>query len=134
MSQEGIELLRSAIEAWNQREPDRVLSYATPEIEWMPAGPAAVERAVYRGRDEVASGIAAAFETWNVFELQEAGLTDLGDSLLWLGRVKMRGSSSGVELDLQFAIHTAIRDGKFESIHTLLSWQEGRDAAGLPNG
>jgi hypothetical protein len=63
VSQEGIELLRSVIEAWNQREPDPVLSYATPEIEWMPAGPAAVERAVYRGRDEVASGIAAAFET-----------------------------------------------------------------------
>ena len=41
MSQEGIELLRSAIEAWNQREPDRVLSYATREIEWIPAGPAA---------------------------------------------------------------------------------------------
>ena len=134
MSQEGIELLRSAIEAWNQREPNRVLSYARPEIEWIPAGPAAVERAVYRGRVEVASGIAAAFETWNVFELQEVRLSDLGDSLLWLGRVKMRGSSSGVELDLQFAIHTAIRDGKFESIHTFLSWQEGRDAAGLPNG
>jgi hypothetical protein len=51
----------------------------------------------------------------------------------WLGRVKMRGRS-GVELDLQFAIHTAIRNGKFTSIHTFLSWQEGRDVAGLPNG
>ena len=30
-----------------------------PEIEWAPIGPAAVERAVYRGRDEVSDEFAA---------------------------------------------------------------------------
>jgi hypothetical protein len=55
MSQQGVKLMREAIDAWNQREADLRLSYAAPEIEWIPAGPAAVERAVYRGYDEVAS-------------------------------------------------------------------------------
>src|SRR5437764_7339389 len=44
MSQANVEVVRKAIEAWNQREADLLLSYAAPEIEWMPAGPAAVER------------------------------------------------------------------------------------------
>ena len=35
-----------------------------PEIERTPIGPAAVERAVYRGRDEVSGGFASTWETW----------------------------------------------------------------------
>src|SRR5204862_6962998 len=112
MSQENVEIVRKAIQAWNQREADLLLSYAAPEIEWMPAGPAAVERSVYRGHDEVASAYAAVWETWDVFEFQEGQVRDLGDSVLWLGRVKMRGSASQVELDQEFAAYWMVRDGK----------------------
>jgi len=54
MSQENVEIVRKAIQAWNRREADLLLSYTAPEIEWMPAGPAAVESAVYRGHEAVA--------------------------------------------------------------------------------
>jgi ketosteroid isomerase-like protein len=126
-----VELLRNGIDAWNRREVELWLDYAAPEIEWLPAGPAAVERAVYRGYDEVRSGIMAAWETWDVFEFQEDQVRDLGDAVLWLGRVKMRGSASGVELDQEFAIHSVVRDGKFILIHTFLSWPEALEAVGL---
>ena len=131
MSEANVELLRTGIAAWNQREVDLWLNYAAPEIEWMPAGPAAVERAVYRGYDEVRKGIEAAWETWDRFEFHESEVRDLGESALWLGRVKMRGSTSGVELDQEFAIHSVVREGKFILIHTFLSWREGREAVGL---
>jgi ketosteroid isomerase-like protein len=131
VSQENLDLLRKVVEAWNQREPAVFLSYVTPDIEWLPAGPAAVERAVYRGYDEVANGIAAAFETWDVFAFRESELRDLGDSVLWLGRVMMRGSASGVELDQEFAIHAVVRDGRFSCVHTFLSWKEGLETVGL---
>jgi len=131
MSQENVEVVRKAIKAWNQREPGFLLSYATPDIEWLPAGPAAVERAVYRGYDEVANGIAAAFETWDVFAFRESELRDLGDSALWLGRVMTRGSASGVELDQEFAIHWMLREGKLIRIQAFLSWQDALDAVGL---
>ena len=131
MSQANVELLRKGIDAWNRREVDLWRDYAAPEIEWLPAGPAAVERAVYRGYDEVRTGIAAAWETWDVFEFREDQVRDLGDSTLWLGRVKMRGSTSGVELDQEFAIHSVVRDGKIILIHTFLSWREGFEAVGL---
>jgi ketosteroid isomerase-like protein len=131
VSLENLDLLRKVIEAWNQRRPDVFLSYATPDIEWLPAGPAAVERAVYRGYDEVADGITAAFETWDVFAFRESEMRDLGDSALWLGRVMMRGSASGVELDQEFAIHAVVRDGRFSRVHTFLSWKEGLETVGL---
>jgi ketosteroid isomerase-like protein len=131
MSQENVELLRKGIDAWNRREVDLWLAYATPDIEWMPAGPAAVERTIYRGYDEVRDGITAAWEVWDVFEFQEDQVRDLGSSTLWLGRVKMRGSTSGVELDQEFATHSVAHDGKIALIHTFLSWREGLAAAGL---
>src|ERR1700730_5985882 len=104
MSQANLEVVRKAIEAWNQREADLLLSYAAPEIEWMPAGPAAVESAVYRGYDEVANAYAAVWDTWDLFQFDGGEVRDLGDSALWLGRGKMRGSGSHVELDQEFAV------------------------------
>jgi len=131
MSQENVELLRRGIDAWNKRLVDVWLDYAAPEIEWMPAGPAAVEQTIYRGYDEVRAGVSAAWETWDVFDLQESEVRDLGDSTLWLGRVKMRGRTSGVELDQEFAIRSVVRDGKITLVHTYLSWREGLEAVGL---
>jgi ketosteroid isomerase-like protein len=131
MSQENVELLRRGIEAWNRRELDVWLDLGTPDVEWMPAGPAAVERTVYRGYDEVRDGIEAVFETWEVFEFQEGEVRDLGEATLWLGRVRMRGNASGVELDQEFAIHSVARDGRMALIHSFLSWHEALKAVGL---
>jgi ketosteroid isomerase-like protein len=130
MSQKNVELLRKGIDAWNRREAELWLDYAAPEIEWMPAGPASVERAVYRGYEEVAAGFASTWDTWDLFEFEESEMRDLGDSVLWLGRVKMRGSASHVELDQEFAAHALVRDGKIIRMLTFLSWQEAFEAVG----
>ena len=131
MSQQNVEVVRRGIEAWNQRDADLWLSYAAPEIEWVPAGPAAVERTVYRGHEEVASGFAAVWETWAEFRFQESGVRDLGDAVVWLGRVKMEGGASHVELDQEFAIHAVLRDGKVTALRGFLAWEEALEAAGL---
>ena len=131
MSQQAVELLRKGIAAWNQRDADLWLSNAAPEIEWLPAGPAAVDSTVYRGYEECARGFAALWETWAVFELQEGEVRDLGDSALWLGHVKMHGRASGVELDQEFAAHAVLSDGKVTRVQTFLSWHEALKAVGL---
>ena len=131
MSQENVEVVRQGIDAWNQRDAGRWLSYAAPEIEWMPAGPATVDSTVYRGHEEVASGFAAIWETWDEFRFEESEARDLGDSVLWLGRVKMKGGASQIELDQEFAIHSVLRDGKVTAVHTFLAWDEALAATGL---
>jgi ketosteroid isomerase-like protein len=131
MSQENVEIMKKVLEAWNLHDADLWLSYAAAEIEWMPAGPAAVDGAVYRGREDVASGIAAVWETWDVFDFHDGELRDLGNSVLWLGRVQMRGNASGVELNQEFAIHGVIRDGELIKLHTFRTRREALQAAGL---
>jgi hypothetical protein len=97
----------------------------------VPAGPAAVEQAIYSGYDEVARGLAAVWETWEVFAFDESEIRDLGDSVLWLGHVKMRGGTSHVELDQEFAIHGLLNDGKLVRVQAFRSWREALAAAGL---
>jgi ketosteroid isomerase-like protein len=130
VSRENLELMEKMIGAWNRHDSDLWLSYAAPEIEWLPAGPAAVERAVYRGHEAVASGMAAVWEAWEVFDFHDGTLRDLGDSALWLGHVQMRGGASGIELSQEFAIHGVLQDGKVIEVRTFLTWGEALEAVG----
>ena len=131
MSRENVEVVRRGVEAWNQRDADLWLSDAAPEVEWMPAGPATVERTAYRGYEEVATGLATVWGTWEEFRLQESEVRDLGDSVLWLGRVTMRGGASHVELDHEFAFHAVLRNGKVTAVRSFLAWAEAVEALAL---
>ena len=44
-----------------------------------------MERPIYRGLDEVSSGFAAAWEAWEVFQVEESQLHDLEDRLCGWG-------------------------------------------------
>ena len=132
MSDANVELVRQLVDAFNRRDLAAMTRTFDPEIEWRPGGPAAVERAVYWGRDEVSSGFAGTWETWELFRLEESEVRDLGDSVVWLGRAQMRGGASHVELDQEFAVHLLMRDGKIVRIRGFLTWQEALEAAGLP--
>jgi ketosteroid isomerase-like protein len=131
MSQQNVETFRRVVEAWNRHDPELAVSYMAPDVEWAPAGPAAVERSVYRGHEECARGFASVFETWEEFRFDEVEVRDLGDSVLWLGRVRMRGKASRLELDQEFAHHATIAAGEVVRADAFLSWQEALEAAGL---
>jgi ketosteroid isomerase-like protein len=129
MSRENVELIQRAIEAWNRADIDGWLDQATPDFVWIPVGPAAVERSVYRGRDEVREAMAGGRDTWGEFRFEECEVRDLGESMVWLGRVHARGRASRVELDQEFAIHAVVRDGKLARTEGFLSWDEALEAA-----
>jgi ketosteroid isomerase-like protein len=131
MSEENVELAECLIRDFNRRDLPAVTEAFDREIEWRPGGPAAVERAVYRGRDQVSDGLAATWDAWELFHLAKHGVRDLGESVLWLGRAQMRGGASHVELDQEFAVHLEIDRGKVVRIHGFLVWQEALEAAGL---
>jgi ketosteroid isomerase-like protein len=131
MSQENVELAEGLIRDFNRRDLAAVTQKFDPEIEWRPGGPAAVERGVYRGRDQVSDGLAATWDAWELFHLAEHDIRDLGDSVLWLGRAQMRGGASHVELDQEFAVHLEIDRRKVVRVHGFLAWQEALEAAGL---
>jgi ketosteroid isomerase-like protein len=131
VSQERVEIVRQGIEAWNRHDFEAGIRHLAADVEWLPASPAAVERSVYRGVDEVARGFNAIWETWDVFQFEEREIRDLGDSVLWLGSVHMRGSTSQLALDQEFANHLVFAGDKVVRVQGFLSWQEAFAAVGL---
>lgn|SRR5512133_151440 len=131
MSRENVELVRKSIAAWNQRDRETLMSYTTADVEWEAGGPAAVEQPLYSGRDELARGTEALWETWEEFRLQETEVRDLGETVLWIGRMQLKGGASHVELDQEFAIRFSVRDGEIARGKGFLSWQEALEAARL---
>jgi ketosteroid isomerase-like protein len=131
MSQKDVETVRRAVNAWNRRDAQLWTTYAAPEVEWMPAGPAAVEGTVYRGYEEVASGLESVWQTWDEVFFEESEVRDLGEAVLWLGRINLRGATSGVELDQEFAIRFVLRDGKLVTVQAFLGWPAALEAVGL---
>jgi len=131
MSEENVENCRRAFEAWNRRDVDGWLDDAAPDFEWIPAGPAAVERSVYRGKEEVRQAFTAIWEVWEVFRFDESEIRDLGDSIVWLGHVHARGRTSQAEVDHAFAAHIRLRGDEATRSEAFLTWHEALEAAGL---
>ena len=130
MSQERVEIVRQGIEAWNRHDFELGAHSLADDVEWIPASPAAVEQPIYHGVDEVARGFNEIWDTWDLWEFQEHDIRDLGDSVLWLGRVHMRGGASQVELDQEAANLLDFSGDKIVRVRGFRSWQEAVDAAG----
>src|SRR6476469_6909933 len=128
MSERDLEIVRTAVDAWNRRDPDLWSGYATADVEWTPAGPAAVEGTVYRGYDEVVRGLEAVWETWDEVFFEESQMREIEDAILWLGRLKLRGASSQIALDQEFAVRFVVRADKLAAIEAFRSWSEAIDA------
>jgi len=79
----------------------------------------------------VAAGLNAVWEAWDEVFFQETEVREVGRALLWLGRIKLRGASSRVALDQDFALHAVLRDGKLASIHAFPSRADALKAVGL---
>jgi ketosteroid isomerase-like protein len=130
MSQENLDVVREVVAAFNRRDLPTMVERFDPEVEWVPGGPAAVERGDYRGRDEVSGAFAATWETWDRFQVTESELHDRGDSILWLGRAQLKGAASQVEFDQEFAVHFLLRKSKIVRFQGFREWEEALRAAG----
>ena len=134
MSQENVEIARRCFGAWNRDDLDAFLAEIDPEAVWHTAieGTVEGEDTVYRGHD----GMRQVWknyrgEVFGRMEASETELIDLGDAVLRLGRLRVTGQASGVEMESEFAQHVVMRDGLIVSSRDYLSHAEALEAAGL---
>jgi hypothetical protein len=57
-------------------------------------------------------------------------MSEIGDAILWLGRLKLRGASSQIALDQEFAVRFVLRADKLAAIEAFRSWNDAIDAVG----
>jgi ketosteroid isomerase-like protein len=134
MSEENVELVRQAYEAWNRRDFGSALANSDPDVEWTfteEARGAAFE-SVYRGPDGVREFWDTFIEPWEEVNVEIEEIRDAGDSVLALVVFHAR-ARDGLEIDQPFVHVITFRRSqviRFEAFAER-ELQQALEAAGL---
>jgi ketosteroid isomerase-like protein len=111
MSQEKVEIIRRATDAWNRRDIEDLLAITDPEAEYVNS-PTAIEPGTRRGRDEVIAVMRAQWEWVTDARAEIDRIYDRGEETILLGRVSRRMPGSDARLEDRVLVSYKIRGGK----------------------
>jgi ketosteroid isomerase-like protein len=132
MSEQNIELVRSAFHAWNRRDLDAFAAHAAEDVAWVevsgrPEGPD-TERL---GRDRMRQALGSLFEVWDSYQLEVERIQDVGGRVVAVVREVGRGRASGVEIDGLWGYLITVEDGQIVRIEAYRDASLALRAAGL---
>jgi ketosteroid isomerase-like protein len=133
MSQENVEAYRRWLDAYNRRDVEAMIEGLDPEVEYHPALPMLLGgvATVYRGHEGVRSLFGEIYDSFDEIHTEYSEVRDLGDRVVAIGRIRMRGRGSGAETESPAGSIVDFKDGKGIRIRTFLDPQEALEAAGL---
>jgi ketosteroid isomerase-like protein len=109
VSQENVEVLRSAVEAFFSDRPERALTSLHPEIEFVSTF---TEHKTYRGPSAMWEYKTDLEEVWVGWHPEDSRFVDAGDNgVVWLYRIVGHGKGSRVPVDQAVAIVWTFQDG-----------------------
>jgi ketosteroid isomerase-like protein len=110
MSRENVERFRRLIEALNRADVEAALRDVAEDVV-VNALRSAVE-GEYHGHDGVRAFFADNAETWELMQIDYTELRDLGDRVLAIGTLRVRGRGAGVETEVSTAGVATFAAGK----------------------
>jgi ketosteroid isomerase-like protein len=131
MSQENVELLRSALAAYNERGPQAIVELIDPDFVAVIPSSLSVEPDSYRGVE----GIRRYFELWSEvmdevrFFAKE--FIDIGDRVVVPFRVVARARETGLEVDQHAVQVWTVRDGRALRVEAYPTKAEALRAVGI---
>ena len=125
-----MEVVRRLLEAFNARDLDGFANLTTEDFEWSPSM-VAIEGEVFLGREGIETYFGRMIDAWDEFQVADGELRDLGDRVLWCGRLDGRGRISGAPVSAPLDILYGLRDGQISSMRSFLDHAAALTAAGL---
>jgi len=87
--------------------------------------------ATARGREEMAGAMVEILDVWDRQELAPVVVVDLADSLIVLGRSRVHGPASGIELEFELAQLLSLERGLVTRERDFNRWDDALHAASL---
>jgi ketosteroid isomerase-like protein len=133
MSEENVEAIRRATDAFNRRDIDAVLEELDPGIEWHPLMQVLVggEATVYRGHEGALALLRDVEEAFTGAQADQSEFRDFGEQVIAIGHLRGRGRESGVEAETAIAWLVEFQTGKAVRIREYLDPNEALEAAGV---
>jgi ketosteroid isomerase-like protein len=128
MSEQDVNTMRTAYEAFNRGDVPAVLEAFDPQIDWHEPGGGRAPRGTFTGADNVASDVFSAVPaSFDEFEAQPETFIDAGEHLVVVGTFRGR-SKAGQQMQARYAHVWRMRDGKavsFQNHVEAAPWAEG---------
>jgi len=130
MSQENVEIMRAAMEAFNRRDGEAFGAHLAEDAVIVPVR-SAVDGTVFRGPDAATQYCAAVDDSWVNLEWDIEDFRDGSGWVLALGRIRGEGRDSGAAIDARAGWVARFRDGMVTDFHTYADRGEALEAVGL---
>ena len=130
MSQENVEIVRAAFDAWSRRDIASMLDLVDPEIVVVQP-PDVPDAMTGHGRAGVMEAIAAWPEQWDDYQLEIVQIVDAGDHVAITTHQRGRGKGSGVVVEDEIWFVAGFRNGKISEWRMFGDEREALEAAGL---
>ena len=131
MSQENVEVAKTFLAAFAERDFEAGARFLDPAVEIRPAIVGGPEGTVYRGPAGMKQFWADVDAAWADFRITPEDFRDLGATVLVLGRAYARGRDSGVVLDTPAGWIARVREGRIVGFQSFSHQREALEAAGL---
>jgi ketosteroid isomerase-like protein len=131
MSQENVELLHQAIEAFNRRDLDAYLATNDPDVEFTPYERAVEGLGPYRGHDGVRIWWEESFAVLPDLRAELYEVRALGDTTVARGRLRGTGTGSGASFERALWLVNEWRDKKVVRWHAFASEADALEAVDL---
>jgi ketosteroid isomerase-like protein len=132
MSQENVEVVRTAFEALNRGGFDEALAYVDPEVEFEPPDEALERPSSFKGHEALRERWETLLEPFEGLRLEPVEFIDVDDeTVITVFRIRVRGRASEVPVEAEPAYMLAIRDGKVMRMQAYLQKDQALEAAGL---
>jgi ketosteroid isomerase-like protein len=120
------ELVEEAFAEWNTGEREAFLARVAPDVEINVMSLQVTGGEPYRGHEgywEWVRTMEESFETW---QLRPGSFEESGDKVLVLGTMRLRGRSSGVELDQETGWIIDVHEGIMRRLRTFPTHEQAR--------
>jgi ketosteroid isomerase-like protein len=132
MSQENVEIVRSAFAANDRRDIDGVLRLCDPDIVITQPPDLPGVSPVQRGHRGVVEALGIWPAQWDDYRVEILKIADApGGKVMVTTRTRGRGKQSGVEVAMDFSFVFTIRDAKISEWRLFMQEDQALEAAGL---
>ena len=131
MSQENVDVVAAALDAFDRRDRDRLVALLDPNVEWELAGFLLDQERVRTGPEEVWDYLTFLDEEFEDIRAERGEYVEVGGRVLVPVRVQGRGRRSGVAGEFSFTSVFTVANGKLLSGRNYPTYAEALEAAGL---
>jgi ketosteroid isomerase-like protein len=129
MSDENVAQCREVLEAVNRGDAESLVEHAAPDVVWEPAR--AGTEGAFKGHEGLRAFIEDTEESFEEFKGSVSEIRGMGDRVLVVGTIRIKGRGSGIETDIPAAGIFTFRDGLLVRFKDYGERMAALEAAGL---